>query len=317
MAQMQVTAKKMESEYRAILENAVHEDPLNTGSPWLPNMTDVIMEQFQVLEGELKEERDLNQNLITAANKVISDCNSAMVNRYDKKVMPKRAATTTARGLHDACRDQEDKDIPDRDVQCTEPQYLDKSVCDATQDWYNNGKLMAWPPTCGPTPAHQSACTNGRQVGFDLDSDETDLVATIAQAGKCVNYLELGIVCDANQRKFEADFCLYSQELRDTCSTHHQCYTNGVKDKAVTVANVGIGERGFAVFIALPPSITGLEFHCGLITISFRLLCRIINVQLRLAWILVCTSFNVSHCRILASKTSILELVHVAIDLLQ
>lgn len=149
-----------------------------------------------------------------------------------KKVQPKRTATSNARGAHNACRTQEDKDIPDRDVQCTEPEYQDKTVCDADQDWYNNGRLMAWPPN-GP-----KGFTNGPQVAFELESDETDLIATIAQAGKCVNYLELGIVCDANQRKFEADFCLYSQELRDTCSTHHSCYTKGVADKAVTVANV-------------------------------------------------------------------------------
>merc|ERR1719201_1942269 len=215
---MQVTAKKMESEYKALLEQAVHDDP-NTGSPWLPNMTEVIMEQFTVLKDELLEEKDLNQNLITDANNVVKRCNEVMVNRTRDSVVPLETATSNARSKHNTCRTTEDQQVPDRDVQCVTPLYQGASVCEADQDWYNNGAT--------------EAVTGGT---FDA---ETDLLASIVQAGKCVDYREHGKQCDRDQRNFESDFCLYSQELRETCSVHHSCYNQAIADRSVTVENVG------------------------------------------------------------------------------
>lgn len=218
MAQMQVTAKKMESEYRALLEAAVRREP-NTGTPWVPNMTDIITEQFNVLKTELIEEKDENQRLVDAANAAVATCNEVMVNRTRDSVDPLAAANSAARTKHKTCRALETTQVPDRDVQCVPPTYQGTPVCEADQDWYNNGAVEAW--------------------SGDSFSASTDLNAAIVQAGKCVDYREHGKQCDRDQVNFETAFCLYSQELRETCSVHHSCYNQAIADRSVTVENVG------------------------------------------------------------------------------
>jgi len=236
-----VTAKKMESEYKGLLEQAVQQP--NTGTPWLPNMTELIVEQFNVLEEELKQEKELNQQLITDANAVVTKCNTDMQTRYAGPVTTKRNKVSAERTAHKECRTVETGDVSKRDVACLSPKYQNTDnpsstdaniqhytyhsqaeetqnveICKANPDYYNNGDSQAW---------------TGTATDFS-----TDLLTAIKQANECVGYLEQGKACDRQQRQFEADFCMYAQELRDTCKVHTSCYTQAVADRGVTVEDV-------------------------------------------------------------------------------
>lgn len=251
MAQMQVTAKKMESEYRALLEQAVH-DP-NTGRQYLPNMTQILLEQFGVLENELRAEKDANQQLIYAANQVVTDCNDAMTHRYGSKVVPKRKQTAAARSTHKQCRDTEYATIADRDTKCISPTYYNHDnpsstsenmhhyenhnageedstveICKGNQDYYTN-------PNPGDLAWYGAEGNYGADTGF---APSVDLDAAIEQANACVAHLEHGKQCDRDQSTFEVTFCLYSQELRDTCADHDTCYAAALSDRDATVADV-------------------------------------------------------------------------------
>lgn len=257
MAQMQVTAKKMESEYRALLEQAVH-DPVNTGRPYLPNMTQILVDQFGVLKQELLDEKDANQGLIDAANQVVTDCNTAMTTRYDNKVKPKRAATSADRTAHKECRDTEYAGLGTRDTACISPEYFNHDnpsstsanmgnyefhdageendhveVCKGNQDYYTN-------PSPGDLAWYGDEGNYGADTGF---APGTDLVAAVEQANTCVAQLEHGKDCDVKQINFETAFCLYSEELRDTCADHEACYNQALSDRDATVADVTALEK--------------------------------------------------------------------------
>jgi hypothetical protein len=240
MAQMQVTARKMESEYRALLEQVVR-DP-NTGTPYAPNMTAIIREQFDLLQGELFAEKDANQNLVNQANAAVARCNEVMVNETRDTVVPARTLSDNARNTHKDCRTTEETQITDRDVQCVEPSYGSydgdpnfaggTNVCGADQDFYNNGAKQAWTVFGGKY----------NEAGDNLAASP-DLLATIVQAGACVAYREHGKLCDRNQFNFEEKFCAYSTDLRATCRAHTDCYTLQTTNRGVTVVDVTELER--------------------------------------------------------------------------
>lgn len=215
MAQMQVTAKKMESEYRALLEAAVHKDG---PQQWLPNMTSVIYDQFNLLKTELLEEKTNNQELIDKQNRDVADCNARMATRTTNNVDPLKTATGTSRDTHRACREIERGQVPDRDIQCVSPTYDDKPICEADQDYYNNGAKEA--------------------VSEQSFSADPALPAAIVQAGLCVLYREKGKQCDRDQVQFQANFCLYAQELRATCQEHDTCYDRTMRERSDTITDI-------------------------------------------------------------------------------
>lgn len=224
--------KKMESEYRALLEKAVA-DP-DTGTPWAPNMTSVIMDQFNILRDELLQEKDTNQKLIDDANDVIKACNSGMKTRYEKKVLPLRGSVTGLRDDHTKCRGIQSDNLPDREVQCKPPKFANQDnptvalghspgvqdLCSADQDFYAESTKTAW---TGDKSDYQGGVT---------------LSSAIVQANKCVDYLEQWKACNNTQSNFEEAFCEYSLELRDTCSDHDECHADAVVARNELVAKV-------------------------------------------------------------------------------
>lgn len=267
LAQMQVTARKMESEYRQLLEQAVR-DP-NTGTPWLPNVSKLMEEQFLVLQTELQEERTANQLIVNQTNAVIVACNTDMQGKLANEVSELRTATTDARAAHKTCRDEEKRTLPSRDDKCTRPSVLNGDNPSVTAEDGPNAEKEGFASDTKSGKAWQADGTWGSnhedfQYHNRADEKETTvckgnqdffaqfeeaawsgnqytadyLVTVIEKANACATLLEHGKDCDKKQKQFEANFCLFSQELRDTCNTHTSCWMAAVEDRKLTLLDI-------------------------------------------------------------------------------
>jgi hypothetical protein len=264
LAQMQVTARKMESEYRQLLEQAVR-DP-NTGTPWLPNVAKLMEQQFLVLQNELEQEQSANQLIVNQTNAVIVACNTDMQDSLDNEVSNLKSVTSDVRGQHNACRTVEKNTLAARDENCIRPSVQNSdnpsvTAADAVKEgfasdtksgkaWIGNG----WGSNHEDFDFHNRSHENqaatvckGNQdffaqfaaAAWSGDSYASgQLVAIIEQANACATSLEHGKDCDQKQKQFEADFCLFSQALRDTCSTHTSCWEAAVDARKTTLLDI-------------------------------------------------------------------------------
>lgn len=231
LAELQMTTKRMEAEYKAMANAIINKevDPA-TGRPYEAPRTvdfDIIQGQFDDLLWQLEEEKKTNQRLVMDANAKVTACNTARNTAYSTPatgVDARLAAQQQARQVHNTCRGHENTAIETRKGSCEK--FVGEKYCEMHEDDYNYF-------AAGDTAPHE-----------DLPNR---LLNTIANAAECKDDLAQEVVisgnCDDKQKTFELRFCQYDLKLTDTCNTLNTCYTQEIADRGLVVTGVGELEK--------------------------------------------------------------------------
>lgn len=224
LADLQLTTKRMESEYKAMAEAMIkaNQNPA-MGNPYADahskDLWSTVDEQFNVLLWQLDEEKTTNLKLVQAATAKVNACNTARHAAYDDPVggvKVRSTASKAARGVHSSCRTTETAKITTRKTTCEE--FVEKSLCDAHDNRYQF-----------------FAKANGKDV-------PTAVLEAVASATVCKNNLAAEVAqsetCDEKQREFEMAFCQYDQKLKDTCDTLDECRTRTEAERAQVITGV-------------------------------------------------------------------------------
>lgn len=223
LADLQLTTKRMESEYKAMAEAMIKKqfDPA-TGNPYADahnkDIWTTVDEQFNVLLWQLDEEKATNTQLIQGATKRVNDCNDARNAAFDEPqtgVKARLKALEDTRNLHRVCRGQENTAIAKRGESCG--QFVAKNLCDAHENRY------------------QYFAKTGNDV-------PTEVLEAVASAKVCRSDLAAEVAksasCDVAQRTFETAFCQYGEKLTDTCTELDVCRERTVRERDAVVAGV-------------------------------------------------------------------------------
>lgn len=223
LADLQLTTKRMESEYKAMAEAMIKKqfDPA-TGNPYSDahnkDIWTTVNEQFNVLLWQLDEEKATNTQLIVSATKRVNDCNDARNAAFDEPVTGVKArlkALQDTRDLHKTCRGEENTKIAKRGQSCGE--FVAKNLCDAHENRY-----QYFAKTGNDVPTEVLEAVASAQVC------KTDLAAEVLKSQSC----------DVKQRTFETAFCQYGEKLTDTCTELDVCRERTVRERDQVVAGV-------------------------------------------------------------------------------
>lgn len=221
---MQDNTKAMESQYKALLQNIVDSGSLTdpkTGTPWLPQQEflNTVKSQFADLVTELEFERDTNQGLLNNSHDELTKTNTDMGAGISKITHGAKNAThgsfpamRDARDTHKTCREWEDKNITDMELQCQEFDNL-TTKCHDHQDWY--------------------AAYDDDTIA-NVDGQENLLSTLVEQAEECrvaVDRVDKkSVECDNAQKTFKNKYCTYSRDLSTLCNMHSKDYQARMKD---------------------------------------------------------------------------------------
>lgn len=227
LAELQLTTKRMETEYKAMASAIINKevDPA-TGKPYeAPRDGDIwstVEKQFDELLWQLDQEQKTNQQLVTDSNARVALCNTNRDTAYSTPgtgVDARLVAQNAARTDHTSCREGENTAISTRKDSCEE--FVNRALCDAHGKDYDYF-------------AADDAGTHEDVPQHLLDA--------IANAGECKGHLEVEVAksstCDDKQTNFELKFCEYAQKLEDTCSSLDSCYQTTTEDRAAVVQGV-------------------------------------------------------------------------------
>lgn len=227
LADLQLTTKRMETEYKAMAKAIINKeiDP-KTGRPYEAprgtDMWDVVEGQFDMLLWQLGEERKTNQKLIDDINQRVKDCNTAHDDAHTEPKTGVNALLASQQGketAHTDCRANENTKIEERKDSCG--RFVQQKVCEVHQNDYN----------------YFTAATAG-----DHQSVPDALLNAIADATECKTELghenEQSEKCDNSQAAYELAFCKYDEKLQDTCDTLDSCYSAAIADRTAIVAGV-------------------------------------------------------------------------------
>lgn len=203
LADLKLTTKRMEEEYRSMAYALISQ-------PKTPNPYTESTAQFETVTNELNEllwqldqQKETNQNLITAAYNGVVAVNTQRDSDYEEAetgVNAQSSATTQTRSNHDTCRTTENVKIEDRNSTCSS--FVAHTLCSV----------------------HKSDYTYfANEAKGDYSSVPNKLLTAIGTAKECKEDLREEVSqssnCDYRQRAFELAYCLYFQKLTDTCST--------------------------------------------------------------------------------------------------
>lgn len=239
LADLQLTTKRMETEYKAMATAIINKeiDP-KTGRPYEAprgkngeDIWDVVDGQFNMLLWQLEEERKVNQKLVDKANERVAQCNTDRDSAYNAKpggVIDLDEITGTKRTVHDACRQTENTAIGERKDSCT--RFVNRELCQDHMDDYN-----------------YFTQANPGDDAEHYQSVPQKLIDAINNAEECKGELAHEVViseqCDEKQDEFELAFCQYDKKLTDTCNTLDDCYQAATDDRTAVVEGVSELEK--------------------------------------------------------------------------
>lgn len=227
LADLQLTTKRMESEYKAMAHAIINKqtDPKYGNAYTAPrgkDMWDTVEQQFDVLLWQLDEEKKTNQALIDNANQRVKDCNSAADDAYTAEGSGVNALLSKqngARAVHSSCRSSENGKIEERKDSCG--RFVGQKLCEAHDNKYDYFTKA--------TPGdYQSVPEALLHAVREAKECKTELAAEVAQSN----------TCDGLQDEFELAFCQFDQKLTDTCNTLNTCYADATKDRTAIVTGV-------------------------------------------------------------------------------
>lgn len=235
LADLQLTTKRMETEYKAMANAIINKeiDP-KTGRPYEAprgkngeSIWDVVDGQFDMLLWQLEEERKVNQKLVDKANERVAQCNTDRDTAYSTPVTgvdARKAGQVAARGVHDDCRSAENTAIGERKDSCT--RFVNQKLCEAHMNDYNYFT---------------------KETPGDYQSVPEELLHAIEEATECKGELAHEVAtsarCDEKQDVFELAFCQYDKKLTDTCNTLDDCYQAATDDRTAIVDGVSELEK--------------------------------------------------------------------------
>lgn len=203
-SRMQATTEAMEDQWKGLLQKIVASKSLNdpaTGNPWMPSKTlilDPVEGAVSTMEGELKEQKGLNSQIMKNHADAIRTCISTRDAALDGEVKGLKTTMQSARGTHSTCRTAEDSAITTMEASCGHFEGLQK--CGFEQDWFA-----------------QYSETNSGGLKDVVDAAVTckdDIAATSSKAGEC----------DTAQTIFAGAACSYGNRVREVCLAYDTCY---------------------------------------------------------------------------------------------
>lgn len=230
LADLQLTTKRMETEYKAMAYAIINKeiDPA-TGNPYeapkAAAMWSTVNEQFNLLLEQLDSEKAVNQKLLDQAHANVAQCNTDRNTAYTETdgVNDRDQQTTDDRTSHTDCRTSENAHIEVRNQNCSA--FVEKALCDAHENDYNY--FVA-----------------SDDVGPNYQSVPQALLDAIEHAEDCKDSLHkeklVSQDCDAKQRTFEMAFCMYDLTLRTTCTALDSCYSAATAD--LNLVNTSVAE---------------------------------------------------------------------------
>lgn len=203
-SRMQATTEAMEDQWKGLLQKIVASGSLNdpaTGNPWMPSKTlilDPVEGAVQAMEGQLKEEKDVNSNIMKSHADAIRTCITTRDSALSGEVKGLKTTMQSARGTHSTCRTAEDGAITTMENNCGHFEGLPK--CNFEQDWFAQYSETG---AGGLADVVEAAVTC-----------KANIATTSAKAAEC----------DGAQTTFAGAACNYGNRVREVCAAYDTCY---------------------------------------------------------------------------------------------